>query len=118
MVWDKVSNTVYQRLYRKYRGKNFPKAEFQKEVAKERMREKMKELAEDPFKSRQKTKPTFKIVDITPIKNEGLLRDFFVDPSTIPKTPKEKLDSFMEKHSHGVDYETLMKKLRELDEKE
>lgn len=39
---SKLEHRVYMRLYRKYRGKNFPKEEFDKEIALEKQREQAK----------------------------------------------------------------------------
>lgn len=116
MVWDKVKNRIYQRMYRQYRGKNFPHALFQKQVSLERMKEKMMQLSVDPLKSRQKTKQTYKGVNVSPQKRERVLEDFFVDPSTIPKSKREQLDEFLDEHHGQVDYVTLMRKMREIDE--
>ena len=116
--FDKISNRVYQRLYRKYRGKNFPHALFEREVSKERMQEKMKELSVDPLKSKRKTKQTYKGVNVSPQKRERVLEDFFVDPNEIPKTKSEQLDEFLDEHHGQVDYVTLMRKMREIDENE
>lgn len=112
--FDKISMRVYQRLYRKYRGKNFPHALFQKEVSLERMREKMKQLSVDPLKPR-KREQTFRYVDVTPHKNEGVLSDFFVNPNEIPKSKTEELNEFM---NQPRTYEDIMKKIKEIDENE
>ena len=111
--FDKIANRVYHRLHRKYRGKNFPQAEFERELIMERFREQRREVSLDPSKTQGKRKQIFKFVDVTPQKRERVLEDFFVDPSKIPKSKRQKLDEAMKKSGSGLPYSELMKILEE-----
>lgn len=100
------------KMYRKFHG-SFPKAMLDKCIVEEKMKEKMIELSHDPLKSKRKRKQIFKGVDVTPYKNEGVLSDFFVNPNEIPQSKKEALSEFMKVPRS---YESIIQKLRELDE--
>lgn len=111
-MWDKVKNRIYQRMYRKFHGKNFPKSEFEKAVSLERMKIRMKALEEPFIKKNPKKRVVY--VDVSPRRELGVLQDLFQNPNEIPQSKREQLDDFMRQPKS---YRAIMAKIKELEQR-
>ena len=138
MEKETVSREETQRVYArcKYRGQHMLDlhGDDLKKFISECMTEELKQGKQRPLKKderlkrakklvtkykRREKKPKehkFVYVNVTPSEPNPILQDFFVDP--IPESKKAKLNKFMDSHSYGVDYDMLIKKLKEIENDE
>lgn len=83
----------------------------------ERLRRPLKLIVKRKTHENKPRKHVIIYQNVTPSKSDPVLTDFFIDPNKIPKSGKEELNEFMKKHGK-VDYETVLKKIKELSENE
>lgn len=82
----------------------------------ERLKRPQKLIVKSKRREKKPKKHKFVYVNVTPSEPNPILQDFFVDP--IPESKKAELDKFMDSHSYGVDYDMLIKKLKEIENDE